>query len=248
LRQFISFTIVSTKLLFRSKETVLWNILFPVLLFLIYVTVFSGMYGEQISKPQAVADNLAKILAITFMSGGIFNLGISVAVLKEKGILKRYKVTPVRSITIVLGLIIRQAFLMILITICLFVLSLTVFSAELKGTVIDWIIISFIGIFVFTSLGFIVAGIAKTNQGAAGIANLFFMPMLFLSGSAIPAFLFPAWLTKVSNLLPATHLNNLLSSVLFGGNSLASNMTSILALLGFGVCFVIIAAFLNRWN
>ena len=85
MRQIIAFTVVSIKMYFRTREAVLWNFIFPVFLFIIYVTAFSGMYGDFISKELAVADNLAKILTITFMSGGLFSLAISITVLREKG-------------------------------------------------------------------------------------------------------------------------------------------------------------------
>jgi len=248
LKQFFRFTIISTKLLFRSRDAVGWNMLFPIFLFLIYVTAFGGMYGDQYTKEQGVADSLAKILAITFMSGGLLSLGISIAVMKEKGILRRYKVTPVRPITIVMGLIVRQLLFMLIIAVILFAMAFIIYNADMQGNIFDWLIVCVIGIFVFLALGFVVGGIARTNQGAAGIGNLLFMPMMFLSGATIPAFLFPKWLVKISNFLPATHLTNLLEEVLFLGNSLGENLASILVLLGFGAVFVIIAIFLSRWN
>lgn len=222
--------------------------LFPIFLFLIYVTAFGGMYGDQYSRELAVADNLAKILTITFMSGGLFSLGISIAVMKEKGILRRYKVTPVRPLTIVMGLIIRQLLFMLLITVILFAMAFIIYNADVQGNIFDWFIVCLIGIFVFLAMGFVVGGIARTNQGAAGIGNLLFMPMMFLSGTTIPSFLFPDWLKGISKVLPATYLYDLMTGVLFYGKPLAENLTPIFVLLGFGVAFVILASFLSRWN
>ena len=60
MKQFLSFTLIYIKLLFRSKEAVLWNLAFPLFMFVLYVTLFSGIYPEQISTGRAVSDNLAK--------------------------------------------------------------------------------------------------------------------------------------------------------------------------------------------
>lgn len=249
MKQFFRFTIISIKLLFRSYEAVGWNIVFPVMLFLIYTTAFSGMYtSNSISRELGVADNLAKILTITYMSGGVFSLAIFIAVMKEKGILRRYKVTPVRPVTLIMGLITRQLVLMIIISILLFAMALVIYNADLQGSILNWIAVALIGNFTFLSLGFVVAGVARTNQGAAGIGNMLFMPMLFLSGATIPSILFPKWLISISKALPATHLYELLADILFRGQSLAQNFTPILVLLGFGVAFVIISGFLSRWN
>ncbi len=248
MRQFFMFTWVATKILFRSREAVFWNFLFPVALFILYVTVFSGVYPSDIPKARTVADNFSKILAITIMSGGLFSLAISVSVLKEKGILRRYKVTPVRPITIVSGIVVRQYFFMLLVTAVLYLLAIIPYKADFGGGILDLFLIATLGIFVFSSLGFCIAGIMKTNQGTIGAANLLFMPMLFLSGAAIPAFLFPKWLKDIASIFPATHLLNILQHTLFEGKPLGQDLTSILILGGFGVVFMVAAAFMSRWN
>ena len=231
---------------FRTREAVLWNFIFPVFLFIIYVTAFSGMYGDSISKELAVADNLAKILTITFMSGGLFSLAISITVLREKGIFRRYQVTPVRSSTIVIGLILRHLVFMFLVTICLFLIAKIVYRATFAGNILDWFTVSLLGIFIFGALGFCVSGIAKTNQAASGIANIFFMPLMFLSGATIPYFLFPQWLKDIASFLPSTHLNNLLQASLVYGKTPGEAFKTSIILLGFGVVFTVIAILLNR--
>lgn len=242
------FTWVETKILFRSREAVFWNFLFPVALFILYVTVFSGVYPSEIPRTRTVADNFSKILTITIMSGGLFSLAISVSVMKEKGILRRYKVTPVRPITIVSGIVVRQYFFMLLITVVLYLLALIPYNADFGAGLLELFIIASLGILVFSSLGFCIAGIMNSNQGTIGAANLLFMPMLFLSGAAIPAFLFPKWLKDIASIFPATHLLNVLQHTLFEGNALGQDLKSILILIGFGIAFLIVAAFASRWN
>ena len=246
--QVLTFSFISTKLLFRSKDAAFWNFIFPVALFVLYVTVFSGMYPDNIPRERGIADNFSKILAITLMSGGLFFLAIAVATMKEKGILRRYKVAPVRPITIVSGLVVRQIIFLFAITAVLYLIAILAYHADFAGSIIDLVVITLIGIFVFSTLGFCVAGISKNSQAAVGIANLLFMPMLFLSGAAIPAFLFPQWLKDFAKVLPATHLLNLMQEVLFKGNPLNQEFSSILILLGFGVVFLILAGFTSRWN
>lgn len=248
MKQFLNFTLVYIKLLFRSREAVMWNLAFPVFLFILFVTLFAGMYGEQISSGRAVADNLAKILTIAIMSGGLFSVGLHVAVMKEKGLFRRYKVTPVRNITIVLGTVFAHSTLILLNAFILTGLAILVYNAEILGGLLEYLVTLLIGIVVFGSLGLCVAGLSKTNQSAVGISNILFMPMMFLSGAAIPTFLFPSWLTKITNFLPATHLYRMIQGVIFDGESLSGVGTNILVLAAFGVAFMIIASFLARNN
>jgi ABC-2 type transport system permease protein len=248
LRQFFTFTFVAIKVMFRSRETIFWNLLFPIALFLLYVTVFAGIYPSSVTPERAVADNFAKILVITIMSGGLFSLAISVSVLKEKGILRRYKVTPVRPVTIVSGIVVRQYFFLILITVINYLIALIGYHADFGGNIFDLLLITSLGILVFCALGFTIAGITFTNQGTVGFANLLFMPMLFLSGAAIPAFLFPKWLIHFATVFPATHLLNLMQNVLFMGHPLIDNMGNILILVAFGLGFMIISSLTFRWE
>jgi ABC-2 type transport system permease protein len=234
--------------MFRSKEAVMWNIAFPLFMFFLYVTLFSGIYPEQISSGRAVSDNLAKILTMAILSGGLFSVGLHVSVMKEKGVLRRYKVTPVKPVTIVLGTVFTHSTLMILNACLLTALAIIAYRAEIMGGILEYFVTILIGIIVFGSLGLCVAGLSKTNQSAVGIANILFMPMIFLSGITIPAFLFPEWLTKFANLLPGTHLYKMIQSVVFYGNSLIESSIHIIVLLAFGLVFVIIASFLSRWN
>lgn len=226
----------------------MWNIAFPIALFIFYVTVFSGMYPDEFSRPQAIADNLAKILAITIMSGGLFTLAISVSVMKEKGILRRYKVTPMRPQTLVTGIVIRQYIFMMLIVVLLFLIAIFGYKAENSGTYFDIFVAVTLGIIVFGALGFAIAGMTKTNQSAIGVANLLFMPMLFISGTAIPRFLFPDWLVTVSKFLPATHMYDLIFNIMVMGETLAESTTPLLILTGFGVGFLILASLASRWE
>lgn len=248
MKQFLSFTLIYIKLLFRSKEAVLWNLAFPLFMFVLYVTLFSGMYPEQISTGRAVSDNLAKILTIAIMSGGLFSVGLHVAVMKEKGILRRYKVAPVRAVTTVLGTVFTHTTLMLINVILLTSLAILVYKAEILGGFLEYILTIIIGIVVFGSLGLCVAGLSKTNQSAVGIANILFMPMMFLSGTTIPDMLFPDWLTKVAGFLPSTHLYKMIQGIVFMGDSLAGVGTNILVLMAYGLVFVIVASFLSRWN
>lgn len=248
MKQLFTFTFVATKVMFRSRETIFWNLLFPVALFLLYVTVFSGIYPSSMPKERTIADNFAKIVVITIMSGGLYSLAISVSVLKEKGILRRYRVTPVKPITIVSGIVLREYFFLTMITAVNYLIAIFAYHADFGGNLFDLFFITTLGILVFCAIGFTIAGITFTNQGTVGFANLLFMPMLFLSGAAIPAFLFPKWLIKFATVFPATHLLNLMQNVLFEGHPLFNSLSDIIVLLGFGVVFLVIASLTFRWN
>ncbi|PSQ84443.1 MAG: hypothetical protein BRD30_11735, partial [Bacteroidetes bacterium QH_2_63_10] len=52
------------------------------------------------------------------------------------------------------------------------------------------------------AVGFLLGAVVPTVRAAQAVGNALFFPMLFLSGAAIPQFLFPEWLKTASLALP----------------------------------------------
>ena len=67
------------------------------------------------------------------------------------------------------------------------------------------------------ALGLLAGAISKTVEGATALANIFVLPMAFLSGSFFPLDNAPQWLNVVSHLLPLRHLNDGMLDVMVRG-------------------------------
>jgi ABC-2 type transport system permease protein len=61
------------------------------------------------------------------------------------------------------------------------------------------------------SIGGMLAAVAGTARTAQAVGMALYFPMLFLSGSAFPRAMMPPGVQRVSNLLPLTHANELIS-------------------------------------
>jgi ABC-2 type transport system permease protein len=66
------------------------------------------------------------------------------------------------------------------------------------------------------------------------IGQLIFFPMMFLSGAAMPLFILPANLRKISEWLPLTHVVRLLQSLWLGQGWDGTAVAVLLALLVIG--------------
>jgi ABC-2 type transport system permease protein len=58
----------------------------------------------------------------------------------------------------------------------------------------------------FITLGYLIAGLAKTSESLNSITQIFGFPMMFLSGLFTPLDLMPAWIKPASAALPLTYL------------------------------------------
>jgi len=72
--------------------------------------------------------------------------------------------------------------------------------------------------------------------------------MAFLSGSFFPLDGAPAWLRRLSELLPLKHLNEGMLDVLVRGQGPSSALVPLAILAGFAVVVTLLAARLFRWD
>ena len=97
----------------------------------------------------------------------------------------------------------------------------------------------------FLAVGFLLGAVLPTARATQAVGNALFFPMLFLSGAAIPQFMFPEWLKTASAALPLTHATWLLQDAWLQGQW---NGSSSLVLVGMGLACAGLAASVFRWT
>lgn len=190
-------------------------------------------------------------LGFALLSTGVFGTAFVFLSLRITLVLKRFFATPVKRYSIVVGeAMARITFALIG---ALFIISIghLAFGFTLVHgfvTVVNMLILSFLGILVFMGLGFTVSGIAKNEGSVPPIANLITLPQFLLSGTFFSINVFPAWLQPISRALPLTYLNDALRKVAFEGANLmdVSHQILIMCLWGVGIYFVAVKTF--KWE
>ncbi len=190
-------------------------------------------------------------LGFALLSTGVFGTAFVFLSLRLTLVIKRFFATPVKRYSIVVGeAMARITFALIG---ALFIISIghLAFGFTLVHgfvTVVNMLILSFIGVLVFMGFGFTVSGIAKNETSVPPIANLITLPQFLLSGTFFSINVFPAWLQPISRALPLTYLNDAMRKVAFEGASLmdVSHQILVLCLWGVGIYFVAVKTF--KWE
>jgi len=188
------------------------------------------------------------VLALVIMFGGIMGYSEEVAVRREKGILRRVKVSPISlptflgaGMTIVLIVALIQA-------VILLILGALVFSIKINGNYFYMAVVVIIGAMSFVALGFMISSLTKNSKSAMLAANAVAMPMMFLSGIFFSVEWVPAAIGVIARMLPLYYLGDALREVMINAASLADVWIDLVVLIGFGlVCFVIAVRFF-RWE
>lgn len=167
---------------------------------------------------------------------------------RRSKLLRRLRLAPVSSREVV-GARIGVTLLIALVQMAIFVgLAVAVFGLKLSG--FWWMAVPVLvcGTLCFMALGLLAGAISKTLEGASALANMFVLPMAFLSGSFFPLDNAPQWLNIVSHLLPLRYLNDGMLDVMVRGDGPSAVLMPIAILLGFALVVVAIAGRLFRWE
>ncbi len=161
---------------------------------------------------QAVGDEQLKtfdytftgLLAFSLLSMGIFGLANQMPTEKQKGSYRRLRASPFTAGQLILAMGIHYTIVSLLSAAMMLVVGMSVFHFNMRG---DWLLaVSFLTLAALLMVGFglLIGGWAKNENQSAPLGNLVAFPMMFLSGTFFPSFMFPEWLRTLSQFIPMT--------------------------------------------
>ena len=178
---------------------------------------------EQIREYKTIDFILPGQLGFSLLSSGVFGVAFMFFNLRNTMVLKRFFATPISRTYIVLGEGLARVIFQMVTAIVIIVVGKYFFGFTLVNgirTLLEMLVLSFIGLIVFMGLGFIVSGLAKNDSSIPPFANLLTLPQFLLGGTFFSVEAFPKWLQPISAILPLTHLNTAMRAVAFEGQNL----------------------------
>ncbi|WP_412542107.1 ABC transporter permease [Longispora sp. K20-0274] len=189
------------------------------------------------------------LLSWAISIGATFGAGLTLVEWRQKKILRRLRLSPVRTSTIVGARVVVSAGVALAqLAIFIGVASLPFFGLKLSHN--WWLSIPMVlcGTLAFMSIGLVAGAVAKTAESANAIVQLIVMPMAFLSGAFFPLDNAPGWLKSVANLLPMRHLVTGLQDALVRDQPIVSVLAPMGILLGFAAVLTLVATRLFKWD
>ncbi|PVD50876.1 ABC transporter permease [Terrimonas sp.] len=159
-------------------------------------------------------------LGFSLLSAGVFGVAFLFFNLRQTLVLKRFFATPISRTHIVLGEGLSRVIFQLITAVVILLIGHYFFHFTLVHgwlTFVELLVLSFIGLMVFMSFGFVVSGLAKNESSIPPLANIVTMPQFLLSGTFFPIDNFPTWLQPLCKILPLTHLNDAMRNIAFEG-------------------------------
>lgn len=242
LNAWINNTLIGLKLTFRDRQAIFWTYVFP----LFFLFLFSSVFAR--GRSDMVLALLPGLLCISVMSAGLFGMSITLVAMRERGILRRYRLAPIGPWMIITSEIASSLLVMFSTLLLQITLAKIIYKVEIAGSVFATFVMLAAGALAFLSLGFIVASVAENAKAAQVLSNILFFPLMFLGGAAFPLQFLPPKMQNLARALPSSYMVDGLYRVMKEGAGLGANLKNLgVLLLSFAVS-LLIAAKLFRWE
>ncbi len=190
----------------RNRQARFFTLVLPIIFLVIFVSVF----GNNKVGPQQVKAStyyVPGLAALGVIAGSFVNLVISITTLRESGVLKRRRATPVPASVLIAGraltaIVVSLAVMSVLLVIGRFAYGVHLPSKTLPGVLVTAIV----GSVTFCCLGYAFSTVIRNDDAAQPMVQAIMLPLYFISGVFIPNVSLPRWLQDVAEVFPVEHL------------------------------------------
>jgi ABC-2 type transport system permease protein len=200
MKSYLALIKVDLKLAFRDKAVIFFNYLFPLIFFFVFAGLMRAERGGTISYVVSL------VLVMGILGNGLFGAGLRAVQEREANILRRFKVAPISPAPLLVASLVSGWVIYIPIVLLVLGLAHFIYGMPVPGRPFALFGLISIGVLAFRAIGLILASVANSMQGSQVLIQVFYMPMLFLSGATFPITILPEWAQLVSQFMPASYL------------------------------------------
>lgn len=199
---------IELKQFFRTRESLVFTLLFPIMLMVIFGSIFQGI---TISPQGAVpVVRLSQYFVTGMIAAGLLatafqNLAITIPIERDRGVLKRYKGTPMPKWVYFAGKVISVAVLALLATVILLVVATLFYDIKLPSTGEKWWTftwVTLLSLIAFTLLGIAFSSAARTGRSAPAVVTPIALVLQFTSGVFFEYGALPPWMQQFAAIFP----------------------------------------------
>lgn len=207
-------TILKTelKLSLRGMDMLVFAVIMPLIVLIILGIIYGKKPAFEGASYTFIQQSFGALASISICAGGVMGLPLVVSDYRSKQILKRFKVTPMSPVTILLVEVTIYFLYALISLLTLLATAILFFGFEMQGSIVLFILGWILVMVSMFSIGLMVGGIAKNSKVAGIIASILYFPMLIFSGATLPYEVMPESMQRVVDILPLTQGIKILKS------------------------------------
>ena len=203
---------VELKEFFRQRESVVFTLLFPVILLVVFGAVLKYDIGGGVSFTQYF---MAGVVAAGILGSSLQNMAISIATERSDGTLKSLVGTPMPKSAYFVGKIAQVLAVTLLIIAILLAIGTLVYDITLPSGR-DWFTFAWVaalGSAACTLLGIAISSLAKNGRSASAMVTPIAIVLQFISGVFFQFSQVPVWMQTIASFFPLKWMAQGLRSV-----------------------------------
>lgn len=229
------------RMFWRNPSAAFFNFLLPLLFLALFGAIFSGNQKDLDVIVPGIAG--MSIMATTFNA-----LGMNLTFLREQGVLKRMRGTPLPEGSYLLGVFgnaVANACIQLAIVV---VAGKLFFGTHWPQDWLELLIYLGAGVTCLAALGVAWSHVIPNFDAAPAYTNIVFLPVIFISGVFYDVGNAPKFLRDIAQVLPLTHIIDGLSGALVSGRTLADNASGLVVVLVWAAVGIFFAVRGFRWE
>jgi len=212
---------IELKQFLRQKESVVFTLFFPLLLLVIFGSVFTQSIAPGVKLSQYF---ISGMVASGLINSGFQQLAINIPTERDNGALKRLRGTPMSPISFFIGKTLLVFLTMLIQVFVLLLFGALFFHIQIPHSGALWLRFTWLiilGSACSTILGVALAGVIKSGRGAPAVVTPIVLVLQFSSGVFFQYSSLPHWMQQGAAIFPLKWLTQGMRSV-FLPNSFAT--------------------------
>lgn len=176
------------------------------------------------------------------------DMGVGILTQRQRGLWKRLRAAPLSRHILLGGRALSGTIIALLILLAGFAFGRVVFGVRIEGSLVGFLGVCLACALMASAFGLLIAALGKTPEATRGLAIFVTLIMVMLGGAWVPAFIFPAWLQKVTLAIPTRWAVDGLEAMTWRGLGVDAAVGPIAVLLAFTAFFGAVAVYRFRWD
>jgi ABC-type multidrug transport system permease subunit len=234
---------ITLKLMGRDRTALVFGYIFPLIFFFLFAQMMSAGQGAGVAK-QVVTS----VLIFGVLGNGFFGAGMRAVSDREQNILRRFKVAPTTAAPLLVSWLVTGWINYIPSALFLICLGHFAYQMPWPERPLPLFVFLSVAVLAFRAIGLIIASVVNSMQESQILIQLFYLPMLFLSGATFPVSAMPQWLQIIAQFIPSAHLFAGLQGILLRKEGLDTQWKSLVALMLTLIVGMFLSIKLFRWE
>jgi ABC-2 type transport system permease protein len=238
------------KAFWRNPASVFFTVAFPVILLLIFATVFGDETVDVGGGIETTTYYVPAIVTLSVISATMQSLAMSLVIAREDGRLKRGRGTPMPPWVFIVGRVGNSIVVALMMLVLIAALGRLAYGVDVPWDRLPAILLVLVvGAAAFCCLGIALTAAIPSQDAAAPIVNALLLPLYFLSGVFIPDDQLPSGVIHFADLFPVRHFfEAFFGAYVPAGGGSAFEWGHLAIVAAWGVVGLLIAVRCFRWT